>query len=65
MKRTFNIVLGILCLVNVIYKLVTCMSCPDRFFGMEVSGPVFLLIWTAMMILIFYGVYRDAKKEVV
>lgn len=62
MKRNLNIFVGILCLVNVIYKLATCVSCSDQFFGMEVSGPIYLLIWITFMILIFYGVYRDGKK---
>lgn len=63
MKRNLNILVGILCIANVVYKLATCISCEDRFFGMEFSGPVYLIIWIVLAILIFYGVYRDDKKQ--
>jgi len=62
MKRNINIVVGILCLVNIVYKLGTCINCSERFFGMEVSGPIYFLIWTFLMVVIFYGVYRDRRK---
>jgi hypothetical protein len=29
---------------------------------MEISGPVYLLIWTFLAGVIFYGIYRDDKK---
>ena len=62
MKRNLNIFVGIMCLVNVVYKLATCISCEDRFFGMEISGPIYLMIWIFLAGVIFYGVYRDDKK---
>jgi len=62
MKKAFNIFVGVLALMNIIYKVIKCISCDADFLGMEVSGPVYLMIWTTIAVMIFYGVYRDSKS---
>ncbi len=62
MKRNINIVVGVISLMNVIYKLATCISCVEYFFTVEVSGLVYLTIWSIITIIIFSEVFRTGKN---
>jgi len=61
MNNTIQLILGVYALFNAGYKIVKCYDCPDSFFGFEVSGPVYIGIWLAAAIAIFYSVYKKKK----
>jgi len=62
MKNALNIFVGVLSLINVVYKLATCISCDESFLTKKVSGPIYLTIWTIITIIIFYEIIREKNK---
>lgn len=58
MKKKLEFAIGIIALVEVFHKLMTCPSCEDTFFWINVPGYVYLLLWLFLAILILYGVYK-------
>ena len=58
MKKKFDLVIGIIGVFNVLYKLATCPSCADRILWFEISGPVYLIIWSTISIIVLYGFYQ-------
>ncbi len=63
MKNTLNIFVGVISLINVVYKLATCISCDESFFSIKVSGLVYLTIWSIITIIIFYEIIRVRNKN--
>lgn len=63
MKNAINIFVAIISLVNVVYKLATCIHCEENFLMFNVSGPVYLTIWSVISIVIFYEVIRERNKS--
>ncbi len=62
MKGKISLILGILLLIDIVYKLVKCASCPSDYFGFEVSGYTYLGIQTLLVAILLFGAYIDRKK---
>ena len=63
MKNFLNVIGIVISVVNIIYKLATCISCDERFFGMEISNLVYFAIWTIIPVVIFYGMMQEKNKR--
>lgn len=62
MRGIWNLIIGLLALSNVIYKLIRCIDCRERIFGIEMNGYLYLAIWSILGIYILYRFYLDNKK---
>lgn len=62
MKGILNLILGIFALVNVGYHLYAKSGMSGRFFGIEVSSPIYCLIWSALGIYFLYSFYKVNAK---
>lgn len=58
MKGILNLVLGIMGIFTVGYHLAFANGAPGRFFGIEVSSPVYCLIWSTLAIYFLYSFYK-------
>ncbi len=63
MRQTINLIVGAYAIFTVIYKVATCFSCRESFLGIDISGLVYVLIWTAAAIALFYPAYRKHQNE--
>ncbi len=63
MKNTLNIIVFVMAIINVIYKLATCITCEENFLTVNVSGPVYLTIWSIISIIILYEIIRHKNKS--
>jgi len=60
-RAIINLVIGIFALYNVGYKLMNCPLCPDRFFGFEIPGIVYLAIWVFFAVSCFVAFNKQRK----
>lgn len=58
MKKKVELIIGIIALLNVIYKMIVCLTCDDRIFFFEVSWIVYILFWISIAVATFYEVYK-------
>ena len=59
MKRKFNLVLGLIMLIDLVYKIVTCPGCEDNILWFQVPGFVKILFLAILTIGLLYPAYRD------
>jgi len=58
MKKKFDLVLGCVALLEVVYKLFTCPTCEDSILWFEVPGWGHILFWGVAASALFYNVYK-------
>lgn len=64
MNRTnIYFIIGFIPVINIIYRLATCIPCDGNFFGYTVSGTTDLIINAVLAFWIFNGVYKERKKD--
>lgn len=64
MKAKFTFVIGIIMLIELIYKLITCPTCEDSIFMFKVPGLVKILFLAVLAAGCFYNVYDNRVKIV-
>ena len=65
MKKKFSFAMGLLALLELVYKLVKCPSCESEIFGFQVPGIVYIFFWGILATIILFDVYKAnwAEKE--
>ncbi len=65
MKGKFNLVIGLFGIFNVIYYIVKCpaFDCEQAIFGIPLSGPIYVIFWTILSVVILNGVYKENKNK--
>lgn len=63
MKRKFNLVLGLIMLIDLVYKIVSCPGCEDNILWFQVPGFVKILFLAILTIGLLYPVYREITGQ--
>jgi len=61
MKGKFNLVIGLIGILTVVYYLYNCptIDCDERILGFMVSGIIYLLFWGVLSIMLLFNVYKE------
>ena len=52
------LLIGLIAMLNVIYKIATCLNCDERILGFEIPGIVYLAIWSVVAASSCIGFYK-------
>lgn len=62
MKFWILLVLGLLTVLEIVYKIIRCASCKSNYIGFDMSGYVYLALQTLLAVILLYGAYREWMK---
>ncbi len=62
MKFWIFLIIGLLTVMEIIYKLIRCASCDANYLGFDLSGYTYLICQTLISSVLLYGAYKERMK---
>lgn len=62
MKFWIFLILGLLTVMEILYKLMRCASCDASYLGFDLSGYTYLFLQTLIGGILFYSAYNERMK---
>lgn len=62
MKFWIFLLIGLLSVMEIVFKIIKCASCDDRYLGFDMSGYSYLALQTLIVGILFYNAYREWIK---
>jgi len=62
MRGWIFLFIGLLTVAGIVYKIINCAACADKFLGFDMSGYTYLAIQTFFAFILFNAANRDLRK---
>ena len=63
MRQTLNLIIGIICIINIGYHFYSCPMCEERLFGFQVSWIIYIGFWALIAVFSFQRYFQMKKQS--